>query len=101
MIDNIVFNYPVGITENIEILQAIAYPVPSKDNLNFTVNSKDDQEVILQISSIDGKVLINKQITLSAGINNFTVSVSDLPAGNYIYTFTTNDQQFSKSFIKE
>ena len=77
------------------------YPNPTTDEIYFFSSVDRSQKVMVKILSTDGIVI--KSVTLqSQPQNQYIVSVSDLPLGNYILTFETEGSYSVEShpFIK-
>ncbi|MES2587492.1 MAG: ELWxxDGT repeat protein [Bacteroidota bacterium] len=93
---NIVANFTPS-TSNIteySISDVIVYPNPVDEVLNFTFNSKAS---LIEISSLDGKLIHSKNINSSSYSMNFY----NLYAGVYMYSITfENGSKFSAKFIK-
>lgn len=60
------------------------YPNPAKDNVSIVFNTEFAAKVNIAIVDIAGKVVQQKQTSLSSGQTNYTTNISTLKAGNYI-----------------
>lgn len=60
------------------------YPNPAKDNVSIVFNTEFAAKVNIAIVDIAGKVVQQKQTSLSSGQTNYTTDISTLKAGNYI-----------------
>ncbi len=61
------------------------FPNPAFDNITFEINIEQSTEVRLMFYDLVGTQKINKNIELNGGVNEVSVNISELPAGNYIY----------------
>jgi len=78
---------------SLEVLSA--YPNPSTDVLNITLNSNVETVSIL---SLDGKLISNEVVNA----NNVTLNVSDLASGVYFYeVITTEGDKLRNKFVKK
>lgn len=71
-----------------------AYPNPSSQsvNMNFALDNAND--VRIEFISTEGKTVKSVSLgMLSAGIHSKDILISDLPAGNYIYSIITPQQR--------
>lgn len=74
-------NYSVQ-NESYEILQP--YPIPFANNLNLEVKCKDEMNLTIKISDLDGKTLVDISKICSKGYNNFVFSeIVNLKNGSY------------------
>ena len=84
------------------------YPNPVKNGREVNViyeNESNTSNANLQIISMLGVVVINKDLNdLDSGINNFTVDLTSIPAGNYFLQIENSEGRFSRvklSVMKE
>ncbi len=101
IIDNIVFDYPVGVTENVQLTQVIGYPNPAIDILNFRFNASNDADVTLSVYDLTGRLVLSKQVMVAPGETLESIDVSKLKPGSYIYTIEMEGEHFTRKFIKE
>ena len=76
------------------------YPNPVKSNLSLQIANTKDENVTLQVVDMLGKVLKQQSAQLYNGINNVSLSVSDLARGNYII-IVKGEKVAQKQFIKD
>ena len=100
-IDNIVLYYPAGITENLNIKEAVAYPNPARDVLNFKIEAIKPEDIDIQILDIIGKEIFRKKFQLHQGENHIQIPTIALASGNYLVRFNTEYGNFSRKFIKK
>ena len=80
----------------------VVYPNPVSSDLNFSINSLNDQIIVVEISDIPGRKLLNRQFDLHSGQNTFSIDISALAAAPYfIYYFNDRGEQQVIQFIKE
>lgn len=78
------------------------YPVPAHDAIRVELNSPTAAgTALLAISDLTGRRLAAFNIALAEGDNSFPLSISYLPAGEYIIAVTTNNAHWQTKFIKE
>ncbi len=68
----------------------IVYPNPVSANLNFSVNSSFDQQIVVEITDIPGKKLLSRKFVLHSGQNTFTIDISSFAAAPY-FIYYVND----------
>lgn len=95
-LDSVYIRLSVNV-ENVQQNTVIsAYPNPFTDNL--TVSSSDQIERVI-IFSIDGKLILDKQVTKSEN-NTIDIPVSNLMPGTYIMQLQTTSGYHKKHIIK-
>lgn len=80
----------------------ILFPNPTKDQLtaNFILEKRTRCEVA--IYNLAGKMIKTVAPPLfERGNNYYSISIKDLPAGEYIFSVIAGDKKYTKSFIKE
>jgi hypothetical protein len=76
-------------------------PNPFTSNFKFTCQSPVDQNLIMTIWSIDGKLAISKQLEARRGQQEYDVpEVETLPSGSYVLRLTGGNQNATKNIIK-
>jgi hypothetical protein len=78
----------------------IVYPNPVKTDVKMQLNSSYKEEANVFILSSDGRRVKNTSLSLKKGLNEISIPVTDLPSGNYVIRFSTNQQMISSKFIK-
>jgi hypothetical protein len=78
------------------------YPNPASATLNFSINSTSTQQILVQVYSISGVLLLTVEQTLNAGNNLQTVAVNNLKTGNYFLKVSNREggSQFVQPFVK-
>lgn len=59
------------------------YPNPASGNIKLSFTLLKNQECLLQITDMSGKLLQNKSIRCAAGLNEMELNIASLPAGFY------------------
>jgi len=88
---------------NIESNNKMAiYPNPAIAVLNYNVSSPAAQQVIVQVYSLSGIILMSTQQQLNAGSNQQSLAISGLKSGNYILKVSgrTGSSQYVQPFVK-
>ncbi|MFT3980784.1 MAG: alpha-amylase family glycosyl hydrolase [Ferruginibacter sp.] len=91
----------VRISGPVKSLSVIATPNPFGSELKLSVSSVNAQQGTLVLTDVAGKILLQQQISLQAGVNS--VKVSQLPvlsAGTYLLTLTTPQEKTSTRLLK-
>ena len=101
VLDNIMLEYPAGVTENIEARELKAFPVPANDHINLKINARQAETVRIILTDIHGRKVYEKTFDLQLGNNIVRIPLKNLPAGMYVYTITDSTGGFSKKFIKK
>jgi PKD repeat protein len=98
--DSILINSGTNI-KNLEVVTLSAiYPIPANDEINLDLNSLYNQEAILSIIDMTGKVCINKVYKTAIGQNNIKLDISELFAGVYIIQINTPQGKIIHKMIK-
>ncbi len=87
---------PVGIND-VELLQASVFPNPAINRLDFKLDGQADQSRELSIYSLNGGKVLSQPVSAA----EFTIDVSSLSPGEYLYRLTGKDNKvFSGLFVK-
>ena len=100
IIDIIEFVMPVGISDTYKINEIVAFPNPAKDKLNFKFNTQSRNNININIYSLNGKLLLTHNYNSISNNEEFSMDISTLTRGNYIYKISIDDKNYSKKFIK-
>ena len=75
-------------------------PLPASNEVIVTLTLEKHTDVILNIYTIDGRLMLSKNMgKLHAGEHLYTINVN-LPKGTYVAQLQKKDKQISKIFIK-
>lgn len=100
IVDNIVIDYPAGITDNLNIQQMIAYPVPAKDRIHLRITAKQPEPVQISLFDINGREVWKNTYDLQEGKNLIDINISQLPPGTYLYRLKAKTGIVNKKFVK-
>jgi hypothetical protein len=75
---------------------------PFYESLNIEISSNANDEVVLRLFGLDGKIYASQQATLQTGSNNVVMdNLSRLNSGVYVFTFTGKTQNTKINVIKK
>lgn len=78
------YSQVVEATLNVEaMMMSNIYPNPVKNVLAYSIYSPVSKQVLLQLSAISGKILINQKITINKGKNQQLLNVVRFASGQY------------------
>ena len=60
------------------------YPNPLNDKLSIEFFAEKNYNIQLEIFDLSGKIMVNKQVNLQAGLDNYQLNLKKLAAGNYM-----------------
>lgn len=88
--------------KNININQkATIYPVPTSNLLTVDINSEFADKVIIAITDISGRILLQEEQIISTGANQSKINTQDLKNGIYFLSIKGATVNSSQKFIKE
>jgi agmatine/peptidylarginine deiminase len=87
-----------GIEEH-EDYNLLVYPNPVTDRLSIRFKAQDTRYQSFEVYSISGELVRTGMIESNAGVNETTISVSDLPSGIYILKLHAGDQLLTRKII--
>lgn len=82
----------------------LIWPVPAKDNIHVKyLTTKNDGVSILEIYTMEGKLLYKEKSNTSDATNSktITIPVKNLSAGIYLLSITAGEKNFIQKFIKK
>ncbi|MGB1247801.1 MAG: T9SS type A sorting domain-containing protein [Chitinophagales bacterium] len=76
----------------------LIYPNPSKDAdlITMQVNSSIEDEALIQVYSVQGKIITTTNVDLQKGQNSFSLDNSQLAPGNYFVKIATKENTHSE-----
>lgn len=77
------------------------YPNPANENLSMNVESKNVQDVRIELNDITGKIIFSEEIKLTKGENNLTYSIDDLSQGVYFLSIKNSSGITVNKFVKQ
>jgi hypothetical protein len=82
------------------ITASMVYPNPTIGNTNLAVQSTINQSAQLFVVGLDGKLYINKTISLVAGNNHLVIDSEQFASGIYIVNLIVNGQKITHKLVK-
>jgi hypothetical protein len=76
-------------------------PNPTKDKATIQIESLKDEEVLLTLSDISGKVVLTQKQTTTEGISSIDVNMATLSNGLYILSLKNSEQVLVHKLIKQ
>lgn len=78
------------------------YPNPSIDNVNISFESTNNETITLNISDMNGRVVLTEKTDVQKGNNILNVETKDLSTGMYIISLSSdNGNNYRTKFIKK
>lgn len=99
LVDQVEFIVPVGINEQHKIDEIVAFPIPAKNLLNFKIKAETDTKI--SIYNTAGQLILVKSFETNSIANRYSLNISALSNGAYVYKVETGGSTYSKNFIKE
>lgn len=81
-------------------LSVRVFPNPSSSVLHLELNDVSEESIEVNVADMDGRTLKRLTQATSAGINNFGLDVSSLPAGMYVLCVKGSQMLSSVRFVK-
>lgn len=95
---------PTGVEEN-EANNTFSirnlYPVPVKETLNFTINTKDNSAVTVSVKDNIGREVMAQKMNTTIGENKISLDMTKQSAGVYFITATSNKSTVVSKFVKQ
>jgi hypothetical protein len=76
------------------------YPVPTDKTATLEFEATQDQNVMVTMTDMTGRLLSQQNIGAKKGLNTFTINAADLPQGVYILSLTDGRQKAITRFVK-
>jgi ribosomal protein S6 len=88
------------------IISMNTYPNPSKERVQISYKSKNDSELMVQVTDLMGRTYLQKVSLVKTGDNELNYDIKELPRGSYIIraiqsTNNAQPKQFSKVLVIE
>ncbi len=83
---------------NIKLLSANVYPVPAANIINVKVNGIESEDVMFEIYSMNGEIILMEKIKNIASLNMVTVDISHIKTGVYYFRIVSEDNAASGIF---
>ena len=96
------FQKPVGIItqdmpEQISSIKVFPNPVSSTATIEYTLDKRSD--IFIRVFDINGKVVVNEQLSRASGTHQYMVDCSSLPRGMYVVSINTGKSVQTSKFI--
>ncbi|MBA4260355.1 MAG: hypothetical protein C0446_14425 [Chitinophaga sp.] len=102
-VDNLAFSGSVTGIENHEsfLTNMIVYPNPSSENVNFKFNIKTAQQVNIEITDINGKLIRSTNFGKIQGETNQNMNISGIAKGTYFVKIKGEDATETRKLVIE
>ena len=77
----------------------VAYPNPTNDVLNIPANFNTSSNVTVEVTNLMGQNVASYNFGKLSGIQTLKLNVSNIAAGTYLYTITTEGARVTKLFV--
>jgi hypothetical protein len=82
----------VGVAELNHLAGVSIYPVPSTDRVNFHFDQPIEEEIVITITDLSGKIIETKKLPKAVTGAIFTLDMSAYSAGTYFYSMKAGDK---------
>jgi hypothetical protein len=94
------YSQPVTLTHIKATSDALIYPNPANDHLNFVFNSKvNGSELKIQVLDMAGKLVVDRIEKVDIGTYTFNLDVSSFANGNYMIRYV-NEGDYTNGVVK-
>ena len=97
-VKNVVLVYPSNSTKPTSDLIVVGNPV--QDQLKVSFNAASDQNSLLTVNDINGRVVHQESITIQNGSNQHKVDLQALKAGVYLVEVVRDGEVLNQKFVK-
>lgn len=87
--------------QNMEAKEVLLFPNPSKNNVTVKFNSLKQMNYTIELQNMDGKILMQKNITAAKGINQYNLDISRYAAGIYLVNIKNGESKISLKLNKQ
>ncbi|MDP3557746.1 MAG: T9SS type A sorting domain-containing protein [Bacteroidota bacterium] len=90
-VDNLAFSGSVTGIENHEsfVTNMVVFPNPSSETINVNLNLKSSQKVSIELTDINGKLILTKDAGTLTGESKQTLNVNNISKGTYLVRVIT------------
>lgn len=82
-----------------KLLDVQLFPNPASSSFTLSVTADHSMECVLTLSSLDGKKVLESEISISKTTQEVTLNISQIPKGIYFLKGDTESGTFSKKLI--
>ena len=90
---------PDAINEIVDPASLTLYPNPSNGNFTISLNSIVDDNIKIEVVSVSGKVIYNREFKCSVGVNKIAVDINNLASGIYHVNIIKNNHKLSRKLV--
>ena len=76
------------------------YPMPAKNDITFTINAKENTNLVIALKDNLGKEVSTKQYHALKGENKITIDLGNKSAGFYFIKVTGDKGSYNVKFVK-
>ena len=85
-----------SIDETNNEIDVVVFPSPTRLTSNVSFKSNQNENIIINILDLNGKLIFQNNFNISNGMNNLELDVSTLKSGVYLINFNTNNKVITK-----
>ena len=86
--------------KNEDNVELVIFPSPVKDLITIQVDALLEEQAIILICDINGKILISQQVKMIAGTNSIQINSTSLLPGIYLIKINSSQSTAVKRFCK-
>ncbi|MCB2197435.1 MAG: T9SS type A sorting domain-containing protein [Bacteroidetes bacterium] len=90
---------PLGLTELLEEDIRIHYQNPASNKMNLTIEGMDRRNLSIQLYTVKGEKVFEKEFGLDIGHTNITLNIEDLNSGLYVLNISDHSKLFYSSKV--
>jgi len=76
------------------------YPVPAKNDINFTITAKENIKLVVSVKDNIGKEVSSKQLNAVKGENKITLDLNNTASGLYFINVSGEKGSYNVKFVK-
>ncbi|HRE24226.1 MAG TPA: T9SS type A sorting domain-containing protein, partial [Bacteroidia bacterium] len=81
--------------------QINVYPNPANDMVNISYQSTTTELIKVSMMDYSGKLVINQNVQVTSGMNNYTLDVSKMASGVYMLNIQSESGNMQRKLIKQ
>lgn len=89
----------VSTTETLVETRLQAFPNPTSDILNVRFDAPTNARAAVRLYNVVGQLMLERELQLTAGQNEFTLDGTKLPKGNYLLNIISENTQVSRKVV--
>lgn len=87
------------IKDDLSLSELLVYPNPTQGNINVNFELSDNQNVSLLVVDLQGRTIINKIISGTAGMNIHQLETAFLEKGTYLLILNSVNERITERFV--